>query len=138
MKVSMVSVKSSFNEEISMKTFNQAELALRAGEEEVQTKADSSIYTDFSDSGDYLYVFPVDKNNIAWVIGTSAGSDANGRYIIEYLGVRPIDTESASLKPSGGISGSNMYLSRIIARDQKNIVGSRRMVRSSYATFKQP
>lgn len=138
MKTSMISVKSAHNEEVSIQTFNQAELALRVGEEDVKTKSDNNTYTDFSDVNDYLYVFPVDKNNIAWVNGTSAGSDTDGRYIIEYLGVRPIDTESASLKSNGGISGSNMYLSRIIARDQKNTTGSRRMVRSSFATINQP
>lgn len=138
MKVSFVSVKSAHNEEVSMKSFNQAELALRIGEQDVKTKSDSNTYTNFSDMSDYLYVFPVDKNSISWVDGTTAGSDTSGRYIIEYLGARPIDTESASLKPSGGISGSNIYLSRIIARDSKTSTGVRRIVRSTYATINQP
>lgn len=138
MKVSLNSMKTSHNEETSMKSFNQAELALRTGEQEVKSLSDANPYTDFSNANDYLYVFPVDNNSINWVNGTSAGSDNDGRYIIEYLGSRPISTESASLKPSGGISGSNIYLSRIIARDSKQSTGSRRIVRSSYATINQP
>jgi len=138
MKTSLISIKTAHNEETSIKSFNQAELALRSGEQEVKGLSDSNSYTDFSDADDYLYVFPVDKNSINWVNGTSAGSDNDGRYIIEYLGSRPIDTESASLQPSGGISGSTIYLSRIIARDNKKSTGSRRIVRSSYATINQP
>ncbi len=138
MKVSLNSMKTSHNEETSMKSFNQAELALRTGEQEVKSLSDANPYTDFSNANDYLYVFPVDNNSINWVNGTSAGSDNDGRYIIEYLGSRPISTESASLKPSGGISGSNIYLSRIIARDNKQSTGSLRIVRSSFATINQP
>ena len=138
MKVSLNSIKTAHNEETSMKSFNQAELALRTGEQEVQSLSDANPYTDFSVANDYLYVFPIDPPSINWVNGTSAGSDNDGRYIIEYLGSRAISTESASLKPSGGISGSNIYLSRIIARDNKQSTGSRRIVRSSYATINQP
>ena len=138
MKVSLSSMKTAHNEESSMKSFNQAELALRTGEQEVKGLSDANPYTDFSNAADHLYVSPVSEPNIDWVNGTSAGSDNDGRYIIEYLGSRTIDTESASLKPSGGISGSNIYLSRIIARDNKKSTGSRRIVRSSYATINQP
>jgi len=138
MKISFMSIKAAHNEEFSMLSFNQAELALRNGEQEVKRLSDSNPYTDFSDANDYLYVFPIDGSSIKWVNGTSAGNDNDGRYIIEYLGSRTIGTESASLKPTGGISGSNIYLSRIIARDDKKATGSRRIVRSSYATINQP
>ena len=138
MKISMNSVKTANNDQVSIQTFNQAELALRVGEQEVQTKSDTSTSTDFNILLDHLYVFPVTTGTIVWGNGTSAGSDTDGRYIVEYLGVRPIASESASMKPSGGISGSNMYLSRIIARDSKATTGARRIVRSSYATLKQP
>ncbi len=138
MKTSLISIKTAHNEETSMKSFNQAESALRTGEQEIKGLSDNNPYTDFSDADDYLYVFPVNKNSINWVDGTSAGSDNDGRYIIEYLGSRPIGTESASLKPSGGISGSNIYLSRIIARDNEKSTGSRRINRSTFATINQP
>jgi len=138
MKVSLNSTRTAHNEETSMKSFNQAESVLRTGEQEVSGLSESNPYTDFSVADDYLYVFPVDKDTVAWVNGTTAGNDIDGRYIIEYLGSRPIGTESASLKPGGGISGSTIYLSRIIARDNKKSTGSRRIVRSSYATINQP
>jgi Tfp pilus assembly protein PilX len=138
MKISLTSVKTAHNDEYSMRSFNQAELALRKGELVLQDLSDNSSYTDFSHANDYLYVFPINQNSINWADGTSAGSDNNGRYVIEYIGSRPIDTESASLNPSGGISGSTIYLSNVISRDHKKETGSRRIIRSSYATFKQP
>ncbi len=138
MKISLLSIKTAHNEESSMKSFNQAEVALRSGEREVKGLSDMNPYTDFSDDNDYLYVFPVDSSSINWVNGTSAGTDNDGRYIIEYLGSRPIDTESVSLSSNGGISGSNIYLSRIIARDNEKATGSRRINRSTFATINQP
>ena len=138
MQVSMNSMKTAHNDESSMKSFNQAELALRTGEQEVKGLSDANPYTDFSVENDYLYAAPVNNNSINWADGTSNGNDTDGRYIIEYMGARPIDTESASLKPSGGISGSVIYLSRIIARDSKKSTGVQRKVRSSYATINQP
>ena len=57
MKISLISIKTAHNEETSMKSFNQAELALRIGEKEVMTLSDNNPYTDFSDANDYLYVF---------------------------------------------------------------------------------
>jgi hypothetical protein len=138
MKTSMMSIKSAQNDDVSMQAFNQAELTLRVGEDEVETASADNTSIDFTDADDYLYVFPVNSKTISWVNGTSAGNDAKGRYIIEYLGARPIDTESASLKPGGGISGSNIYLSRIIARDSRVATGAQRIIRSTYATIKQP
>lgn len=135
MNISLMSVKSAHNEELSTRSFNQAELVLRIGEGDVKTQSDENTYTDFSDANDYLYVFPVDTDGISWVDGSSVGSDIDGRYIIEYLGVRPISSESASLKSNGGISGSNVYLSRIIARDSKMAT---RIVRSTFATINPP
>jgi len=139
MKISMFSVTIAHNDETSMKAFNKAELTLRTGEKEVNDLADANPYTDFTDDGDYFYVFPVNKNDISWIDGESAGKNKNeGRYVIEYLGLRPIDTESASIKPNGGISGSSIYLSRVIARDKQQITGAKRILRSSYATINQP
>jgi hypothetical protein len=138
MKVSMISVQSAHNEDVSMQAFNQTELTLRLGEAEVKTLSDNNPYTDFNTTDDYFYVFPVHTDAIAWVNDLSAGNDNDGRYVIEYLGSRAIDTESASLKPSGGISGSNIYLSRVFARDNKASTGARRIIRSTYATINQP
>ena len=139
MKVSLNAMKTAHNDESSMKSFNQAELALRTGEQEVKGLSDSNPYTDFSVANDYLYVFPISPSSINWDDATSSkGNAVDGRYIIEYLGSRPIDTESASMSSTGGISGSNIYLSRIIARDNEKATGSRRIVRSSFATINQP
>ena len=138
MKISMLSVQIAHNDETSMKAFNKAELTLRVGENEVNTLAASNPYTDFNDNDDHFYVYPIDKDNIHWVNGKSAGNNEDGRYIIEYLGMRPIGSESASLKPSGGISGSNLYLSRVIARGNKHITGANRKIRTSFATLNQP
>ena len=138
MKVSMMSVQSSHNEEVSMQAFNQAEVTLRIGEEEVKTLSDNNPYTDFDSANDHYYVFPVHPDTITWVNDSSAGNDSDGRYVIEYMGSRPIATESVSFKPSGGISGSNIYLSRIFARDNKASTGARRIIRSTFATINQP
>lgn len=138
MKISMMSVQIAHNDETSIKAFNKAELTLRTGEQEVNDLSAANPYTDFTDEGDHFYVFPVNKNSISWVDGESARKINEGRYIIEYLGLRPIYSESVTLKPSGGISGSNIYLSRVMARDTKQVTGATRIIRSSYATINQP
>ena len=63
----MMSVQSSHNEEVSMQAFNQAELTLRIGEEEVKTLSDNNPYTDFDSANDHYYVFPVHPDTITWV-----------------------------------------------------------------------
>lgn len=138
MKISMLSIQIAHNDEMSMKAFNQAELSLRKGEQEVNNLATSKLYTDFNDENDHYYVSPLNKNAIRWVDLKSAGNDQDGRYVIEYLGLRPLETESASIKPNGGISGSNIYISRVISRDREGTTGAKRIIRSSFATINQP
>ena len=137
-RVSMMSVHVAHNDETLMKSFNQAEVTLREGESELSTMVETAALRDFNDSDNHLYLSPVDQDNLSWTDGNSAGDDVAGRYLIVYQGWRPIGSESASLKSNGGISGSSLYLSRIIAKGSVKETGAKKILRSSFATIKQP
>ena len=137
-KLSIMSVHVAHNDETLMKSFNQAEVTLREGESELSSLAGVSTYTDFDDNNNHLYLSPIEQDSLEWTDGQSAGDDVAGRYVIVYQGMRPIGTESASLKSNGGISGSSLYLSNVVARGSVKETGARKVLRSTFATIKQP
>jgi len=137
-KVSMMSVHVAYNDETLMKSFNQAEFTLREGESELSTLVGTADSTDFNDTDHHLYLSPIEQRSISWIDGKSAGDDVTGRYVLVYHGIRPIGAESASLKSNGGISGSSLYLSKIVAKGSVKGTGARKVLRSSFATIKQP
>lgn len=138
MKISKMSIRVAHNDETLMQSFNKAEFTLREGERELITMTEATKYTELNDNNNHLYLSPIQQRSILWVDSKSAGDDIAGRYIIVYYGMRPLGAESASLKSNGGVSGSALYLSKIIAKGSIPETGARKVLRSSFATIKQP
>lgn len=138
LQVSLITGQISHNDETLMIAFNQAERTLRDGENEVITLEKETGLTDFNNNDQHLYLAPTKQQSIKWLDGKSAGNDAQGRYAIIYHGARALDSESATIKPDGGISGSNIYLTYVIAKSNINATRARKLIRSSIATLKQP
>ncbi len=121
-----------------MKVFNQVEYTLREGENELSTRSKKREYTNFENEDNHLYLAPLQRNTISWDNSKVASNDSEGHYVIEYLGVRAMETESASHKENGGLAGSSFYLSRVIAKANKKATGATRTIKTTYATINQP
>lgn len=126
---------------------NRAEATLLTAETRIETITTDGSVWNFETTSDGLYpsVNTLDLEQANWSnVSTEAGPnnsdnnvDDDDKYVIEYLGMKPIPGETVAIDPNGGIIGGAVHTFRNTTRSAsgRSVV---RIVQSIYVTLASP
>jgi Tfp pilus assembly protein PilX len=126
---------------------NRAESALLTVESLIETKTQDAVVWNFeaNDDGYYPKVNDLDLEQADWSavsaedgpISSANSVDDDDKYVIEYLGEKPIPGESVIVDPNGTIVGGAVHTFRNTTRSAsgRSVV---RIVQSIYVTLARP
>jgi len=121
------------NTQFQVSALADAEVALRAGELDVETIVADGSTLDFSTDDQYHLNGTIDPSLHTW--GFTSATSEGSNYVVEYIGQRPIPAEST--EHGSSIAGGFVYLFLVDAQNVSG-KGATRNVQTVYVTSTAP
>ena len=122
------------NTQFQVSALAGAEVALRTGEQDVETIVGDGSTLDFSGADDHYHMNgTIDPSQHSWSFDHATTNGNN--YVVEYLGARPLPGESTEM--GAAVAGSSVYLFLVDAQNVSG-KGATRNVQTVYVTATAP